>query len=95
MVVDTNGRPYYAYRWEKIFQRAVEKHNSIFKNELPKITPHIARHTFISNKAKSGMNSAHLAYYIGHSDIGVTLNTYTHVHLEDVENEIKRIENIG
>lgn len=95
LVVDKNGRPYYAYQWEKIFQRAVDKHNSIFKQELPNITPHIARHTFISNKAKSGMNPTHLAYYVGHADIGVTLNTYTHVHLEDVQEEMKRIENIG
>ena len=35
------------------------------------------------------------AYYVGHADIGVTLNTYTHVYLEDVQEEMKRVENIG
>lgn len=28
---------------------------------------------------------------MGHSDIGVTLNTYTHMGMEDVEKELKRM----
>lgn len=31
---------------------------------------------------------------MGHSDIGVTLNTYTHLGLEDAENELKRLEDL-
>ncbi len=38
------------------------------------------------------MNPTHLAYYVGYSDIGVTLKAYTHVYLESVQEEIKRIE---
>ena len=49
------------------------------------ITPHICRHTYCSNMAKSGMNPKTLQYLMGHSDIGVTLNTYTHLCLEDAE----------
>ena len=30
---------------------------------------------------------------MGHSDIGVTLNTYTHLGLEDAEDELRRLEN--
>ena len=29
---------------------------------------------------------------MGHSDIGVTLNTYTHLGLEDAADELKRME---
>lgn len=32
-----------------------------------------------------------LQYLMGHSDIGVTLNTYTHMGMEDVEKELKRM----
>ena len=46
---------------------------------LPKTTPHVCRHTYCSNMAKSGMNPKTLQYLMGHSDIGVTLNTYTHL----------------
>jgi hypothetical protein len=31
---------------------------------------------------------------MGHSDIGVTLNTYTHLGLEDATEEMKRMENL-
>lgn len=50
---------------------------------MPKVTPHVCRHTFCSNMAKSGMNPKTLQKIMGHSDIGVTLNTYTHVGFDD------------
>lgn len=31
---------------------------------------------------------------MGHSDIGVTLNTYTHLGLEDATDELKRMEEL-
>ena len=31
---------------------------------------------------------------MGHSDIGVTLNTYTHLGLEDATDELKRVEDL-
>lgn len=31
---------------------------------------------------------------MGHSDIGVMLNTYTHLGLEDAEDELKRLEDL-
>ena len=45
--------------------------------------------------AKSGMNPKTLQYLMGHSDIGVTLNTYTHLGLEDAEDELKRMEDLN
>lgn len=52
---------------------------------MPNITPHVCRHTYRSNMVKSGMNPKTLQYLMGHSDIAVTLNVYTHVGLEDAE----------
>lgn len=31
---------------------------------------------------------------MGHSDIGVTLNTYTHLGLDDAADELKRMEEL-
>lgn len=42
--------------------------------------------------AKSGMNPKALQYLMGHSEISVTLNTYTHVNLEDAREEVARIQ---
>ena len=61
---------------------------------MPNITPHVCRHTYCSNMEKSGMNPKTLQYLMGHSDIGVTLNTYTHLGLEDAADELKRMEDL-
>ena len=72
-------------------QHILEKYNSIYKVQMPKITPHVCRHTFCSNMAKSRMNPKTLQYIMGHSDISVTLNTYTHVNFEDAQSELQRV----
>ena len=64
------------------------------KVQLPKITPHVCRHTYCSIQAKAGMNPKTLQYLMGHSEIGVTLNTYTHLGLEDAAEELKRMEDL-
>lgn len=91
LYLDKNGMPMVALHWEKYFQHIREKYNSIYKVQMPKVTPHVCRHTFCSNMAKSGMNPKTLQYIMGHSDIGVTLNTYTHVQYEDAEKEMNKI----
>ena len=58
---------------------------------MPKVTPHVCRHTYCSNMANSGMNPKTLQYLMGHADIGVTLNTYAHVNLENAREEIERV----
>ena len=59
---------------------------------MPNITPHVCRHTYCSNMAKSGMNPKTLQYLMEHSDIGVTLNTYTHLGLHDAKDEMERLK---
>ena len=49
------------------------------------------REYFCSNMAKSGMNPKTLQKIMGHSDIGVTLNAYTHLDFEDIEKEMKEV----
>lgn len=89
---DKDDRPMVAMHWEKYFQHAVEKYNKIYKEELPKITPHVCRHTYCTNKAKSGMNPKTLQYLMGHSEISVTMDTYTHLGLQDAWNELERLQ---
>ncbi len=93
LYLDKNDMPMVALHWEKYFQHICEKYNKIYKQELPKITPHVCRHTFCSNMAKSGMNPKTLQKIMGHSDIGVTLNTYTHLDFDDIQKEMKEVCN--
>lgn len=46
---------------------------------------------YLSGKTENGW---WLQYLIGHSDISVTLNVYTHVKFEDAKAEIERIANV-
>ena len=92
LFLDKNGMPMVALHWEKYFEHICHKYNKTYKEEMPKVTPHVCRHTFCSNKAKSGMNPKTLQYIMGHGDIGVTLNTYTHVDFEDAKKEMKRLK---
>ena len=91
LFLDKNDRPMVALHWEKYFQHICEKYNKIYKVQMPKVTPHVCRHTFCSNMAKSGMNPKTLQYIMGHSDIGVTLNTYTHLGFEDAKKEMQEL----
>ena len=91
---DKDGNPLVAMHWEHRFNHMVKRYNDIYRIQMPNITPHICRHTYCSNMAKSGMNPKTLQYLMGHSEIGVTLNTYTHLGLEDATDELKRMEDL-
>ena len=85
--------PMVALHWEKYLEHIIQKYNRIYRIQMPKVTPHVCRHTFCSNMAKSGMNPKTLQYIMGHADISVTLNTYTHVNFDDAKEEVYRIAN--
>ena len=95
LYLDKNGRPMVALHWEKYFQHIREKYNKIYRIQMPKVTPHVCRHTFCSNMVKSGMNPKTLQYIMGHSDISVTLNTYTHLNYDDAEEEMQKVVGIA
>lgn len=94
LFMDKEGLPLVAMHWEHRFNHMVKRYNDIYRVQMPNITPHVCRHTYCSNMAKSGMNPKTLQYLMGHSDIGVTLNTYTHLGLEDAVDELKRVEEL-
>ena len=92
LFLNGKGNPMLAYHWEKKFQYSVEKYNKIYKEELPKITPHICRHTYCSKMAKSGISVKTLQYLMGHADIQTTFNIYTHFKLEDAKNDLEKLK---
>ena len=89
---DDNGMPLVAMRWQHRFNHMVGWYNDIYRGQMPNITPHVCRHTYCSNMAKSGRNPKTLQYLMGHSDISVTMNVYTHIGFDDAEEELKRME---
>ena len=88
--LDKDGRPLLALHWEHYFKRIVDKYNNHYTEKLPRITPHVCRHTFCSKMARRGMNAKNLQYIMGHSEIGITLNTYTHLSFSDAASDFKK-----
>lgn len=94
LFLDENGNPEVAMHWQHRLNHMVKRYNDIYRVQMPNITPHVCRHTYCSNMAKSGMNPKTLQYLMGHSDISVTMNTYTHWGLEDAADELKKMEDV-
>ena len=86
--------PQVAMHWQHRFNHAVKRYNDIFKIQMPNITPHVCRHTYCINMARARMNPKTLQYLMGHSDISVTMNTYTHLGYEDAKDEMVRVEEL-
>ena len=95
IMLDKNGNPKVALHIENEMRWAMKKYKKLYPDSpLPHITPHVCRHTFCSNMAKSGMNPKTLQYIMGHSDISVTLNVYTHVQFDDAQAELLRVAKV-
>ena len=94
LFLDKDGLPEVAMHWEHRFNHMVHRYNDIYKVQMPNISPHICRHTYCTNMARSGMNPKTLQYLMGHSDISVTMNTYTHLGLDDARDEMIRMEEL-
>ena len=65
-----------------------KKYRKTYGESLPNISPHILRHTFCTRLANRNMNPKSLQYIMGHSNINITLNLYTHVSIEYVKAEM-------
>ena len=69
-------------------------YNPKSEESMTNSTPHICRHTYCTNMARSGMNPKTPQYLMGHSDISITMNTYTHLGLDDARDEMIRMEEL-
>ena len=59
------------------FQRDFKK--ILIQNSLPIVNVHGLRHTFATRSLESGMNVKTLSKLLGHSNVGFTMDVYTHV----------------
>lgn len=95
VLLDKDGNPKVAMHIQKVVKRLWEKYNEENVIPLPRITPHVFRHTFCTNMANAGMDLKSLQYLMGHSDVSVTLNVYTHNSYEKAEESMAKIVSIG
>ena len=92
---DKKGLPEVAMHWEHRMKSMKNKYNQLFKLQIPALSPHICRHTYCTNMARAGMSPKTLQYLMGHSDISITMNVYTHLGLDDAKEEMIRVEELN
>lgn len=69
--------------------------NQIIKRaELEKFSMHALRHTFATRMMEAGVPAKVVQEMLGHKDVALTLNTYTHVNLDTAHREIAKINNL-
>ncbi len=75
-----DGTPKVGMNYNAVIRGLVKKYNKHHREQLPNITLHALRHTFCTRMANAGMNSKALQYIMGHANITMTLDYYTHVN---------------
>lgn len=89
---DANKNPMVAMHWEHYFMAIRKKYNKVNRVQMPPVTPHIARHTYCSRMAQSGVSPKTLQYLMGHSEISVTMNVYTHLGFDEAKKELNNLK---
>lgn len=59
---------------------------------LPKITPHILRHTACTRMAEAGVDIKVLQTVMGHKRAEITMNIYNHVDLSRIKKEFEKVD---
>ena len=91
LFVNEIGEPYPAHHYQEALRRVVQKYNKTHEEQLPKVSPHVLRHTFCTRLANKNMNPKSLQYIMGHSDINITLNLYAHASIDNVKAEVVKL----
>ena len=89
LFLNGKGFPMTNAYYTSTFANLRKKYNKSHEDSLPKITPHILRHTFCTRLANRNMNPKSLQYIMGHANISITLNLYAHASIENVKAELR------
>ena len=85
MFLDKDGKPKVAMHLENYMRGMRRKYVKKHGNTLPSVTPHVLRHTFCTNMQQAGIDVKSLQYLMGHSNVSVTLDVYTHTDFNAVQ----------
>lgn len=91
LFLDKDGKPKVAMHLENYMRGMQRKFVKLYGNILPNVTPHVLRHTFCTDVQQAGLDVKSLQYLMGHSNVSVTLDVYTHSDYDAVEKAFERI----
>lgn len=72
------------------FDTICKKYNETHDEKLPKITPHVLRHTFCTRCIENGVDVKSVQYFMGHASAAVTMDIYSHSSYESAERAFLR-----
>ena len=91
LFLDKSGMPKVAMHLENYMRNLQKKLNRIYGNTFPRVTPHVLRHTFCTNMQQGGIDVKSLQYLMGHSNVSVTLDVYTHTDFNAVQEAFRKV----
>ena len=87
LTFNRDNNPNVAHNIEQFFRWAWNKYERLFKVEIPKVTPHICRHTFATDLYIRGISVKSAQYLLGHGDVRTTLKIYTDTNADTAYKE--------
>ncbi len=100
--INTQGKPYAANAINFVLDNIVKAYN---KSEdawagkehrepepLPHVSAHILRHTACTRLAESGLEPKVLQYIMGHANVSVTLDVYTHLDFTQIQEKMEAVQ---
>ena len=88
--LDREGKPKVGMHLQNYMRGIQKKIARIYGRSFPRVTPHVLRHTFCTDMQRAGIDVKSLQYLMGHSNVSVTLDIYTHVNFDAVEEAFGR-----
>ena len=91
LFLDKSGMPKVSMHLENYMRGLQARFEKAYGKPVPRITPHVLRHTFCTNVQQAGLDVKSLQYLMGHSNASVTLDVYTHSSFDSVERSFEQI----
>ena len=95
LFIDKSGFPKVAMNLEGFMRTIQKKIDKEWRHTFPHVSPHVLRHTFCTNMQRSGIDIKSLQYLMGHSNVSVTLDVYTHTDYTAVEDAFHKVTKWG
>ena len=79
---NTQGNPKTLRNLQNTLHNVITAHNKVRPDcQIPQITPHVLRHTFLYKLINAGLGVKDVQYLMGHSSAAITLDVYSHVDI--------------
>ena len=91
LFLDKSGMPKVAMHLENYMRGLQARFKKAYGKPVPRITPHVLRHTFCTNVQQAGLDVKSLQYLMGHSNASVTLDVYTHTDYNVVKHAFDQV----